>query len=128
MKTQIKTQTNSESKREAFRLDLFYRGRNISLPEDKLPFCVGREKTCDLVIDNEWVSRAHCTFQMRDGQIGLLDNSTNGTFVLTGRSESVRVKNNFYPLVGQGYIKLGDQINLDDPELMLFKVIKIPRQ
>lgn len=128
MKTQIKTQTNTDSKREQFRLDLFYRGQNLSLSETELPFCVGREKNCDMVIENELVSRTHCTFKVHDGQLGLLDRSTNGTFVMTGRSESVRVKDSFYPLVGQGYIKLGDRINLDDPDLMLFKVIKIPRQ
>lgn len=128
MKTQIKTQTNTDSKREQFRLDIFYRGQNFSLPESELPFCVGREKTCDIVVENELVSRTHCTFEIQDGQLGLLDKSTNGTFVMTGRSESVRVKDRFYPLVGQGYIKLGDRISLDDPDLMLFKVIKIPRQ
>lgn len=128
MKTQIKTETNTDARQEEFRLDIFYRGQNYSLAECDLPFHVGREKTCDLILENELVSRVHCTFQIRDGQLGLLDKSTNGTFVMTGRAESVRVKDNFYPLVGQGYIKLGDKISLDDPDLMLFKVIKIPKQ
>ena len=128
MKTQIKTETNTDARQEEFRLDIFYRGKNHSLAECDLPFYVGREKTCDLILENELVSRVHCTFQIRDGQLGLLDQSTNGTFVMTGRAESVRVKDNFYPLVGQGYIKLGDKIALDDPDLMLFKVIKIPKQ
>lgn len=128
MKTQIKTETNTGARQEEFRLDIFYRGQNHSLAESDLPFHVGREKTCDLILENELVSRVHCIFQVQDGQIGLLDKSTNGTFIMTGRAESVRVKDNFYPLVGQGYIKLGDKIALDDPDLMLFKVIKIPKQ
>jgi hypothetical protein len=60
---------------------------------------------------------------MRDHQVGLLDTSTNGTFVRPGRAESVFIHNEYYPLVGQGTIKLGQRIDLEDPELLLYKVV-----
>src|SRR5690606_30876962 len=94
MKTQIKTQPNADARQEEFRLDIFFRGENYCLSESHLPFYIGREKTCDMIIKDELVSRVHCAFQIQDHQLGLLDQSTNGTFVLTGRSESVRVKDN----------------------------------
>ena len=69
---------------------------------------IGREEqSCDLVIDSPMTSRNHCSIEIRENQLGLLDKSTNGTFVKLGRSDSVFIRNEFCPLVGQGYIKLG---------------------
>ena len=126
-KTLVKTASNTSDESDDFRLELYFQRQNYSINGDKLPFSVGRDKSCDIIVHNELVSRVHCLFELREGQVGIYDKSTNGTFVMTGRSENVRVKNTFYPLVGHGYIKLGDQIDLDDPDLMLFKVVRIPK-
>lgn len=106
------------------RIELFYRGKLTVIKRDELPFYIGRdEESCDLAISGSTISRRHCVLQMRDHQIGLLDTSTNGTFVRPGRAESVFIHNEYYPLVGQGTIKLGQRIDLEDPELLLYKVV-----
>lgn len=106
------------------RIELFYRGKLMAIKREELPFYIGRdEESCDLSISGDTISRRHCVLQMRDHQVGLLDTSTNGTFVRPGRAESVFIHNEYYPLVGQGTIKLGQRIDLEDPELLLYKVV-----
>lgn len=105
-------------------IEFFYAGKTYPVNMNKLPFMIGREEqTCDLVIDSPMTSRNHCSIEIRENQLGLLDKSTNGTFVKLGRSDSVFIRNEFCPLVGQGYIKLGEALSLDDPQLLMFKVV-----
>ncbi len=106
------------------RIELFYQGKLTVVKKEELPFYFGRDNSvCDLVITGDTVSRKHCVLQMRDHQIGLLDTSTNGTFVKPGRAESIFIHNDYYPLVGQGAIRLGHKIELDDPDVLLYKVV-----
>jgi pSer/pThr/pTyr-binding forkhead associated (FHA) protein len=106
------------------RIELFYSGKLTVIKRDELPFYIGRDdESCDMVITGDTISRRHCVLQMRDHQVGLLDTSTNGTFVKPGRAESVFIHNEYYPLVGQGTVKLGQRIDLDDPDLLLYKVV-----
>lgn len=105
-------------------IEFFFRGKSFPVNINKLPFMIGREQqTCDLTIEGPLISRNHCSIEIRDNQLGLMDKSTNGTVVKLGRAESVFVRNEFCPLVGQGYIKLGETLELDDPNLLMFKVI-----
>ena len=105
-------------------IELFYRGEKYDITVGSLPFLIGREQgACQLVVQNGLVSRIHCAIELRDGQIGLLDRSTNGTSIKVGRGGSVMINNKFYPLAGRGSIQLGAEIKLDDPDLILFKTL-----
>ena len=45
-------------------------------------FSIGREDDCDLVLDDEKVSRHHAYIEVRDGQASIHDlGSSNGTYV-----------------------------------------------
>ena len=49
---------------------------------NNLPCVVGRDPDCDRRIDNETVSRRHCTFTFREGLAWVEDlGSLNGTFI-----------------------------------------------
>ena len=105
-------------------IELFYRGQEITLSEQDLPYTLGRDPgKCQLVIDHQKASRVHCTVMVEEGQIGLRDSSTNGTAVQLGRSGSIIVKDRFYPLTGQGCLQLGRSIVPDDPSLIYFKMV-----
>ncbi|MEY4589671.1 MAG: hypothetical protein RL497_1747 [Pseudomonadota bacterium] len=105
-------------------IEFFYAGKKYPVNMNKLPFMIGREEqSCDLVIDGAMISRNHCSIEIRENQLGLMDKSTNGTFVKLGRAESVFIRNEFCPLAGQGYIKLGEALSLDDAQLLMFKVV-----
>lgn len=105
-------------------IELFYHGKLQIIKSGELPFYIGRDEGINnLTVDGDTISRKHCVLQLRDRQIGLLDTSTNGTFVKPGRADSVFIHHEFYPLVGQGAIKPGQKIELDDPDLILYRVL-----
>lgn len=105
-------------------MEFFYAGTKYPVNMNALPFMIGREEqSCHLIIDGPMISRNHCSIEIRENQLGLMDKSRNGTFVKLGRAESVFIRNEFCPLAGQGYIKLGEALNLNDPLLLMFKVI-----
>lgn len=105
-------------------LELFYRGEEVKISLSDLPFVLGRDSGhCQLVIDHPKASRLHCTLTIENSQVGLFDESTNGTSVQIGRANSIMVKNGFYPLTGQGYIQLGKTITADDPDLICYKMV-----
>ncbi|MBI4512864.1 MAG: HD domain-containing protein [Gemmatimonadetes bacterium] len=56
-------------------------GRAFALAEGQ-PLTVGRALQCDIQLDDEGVSRRHCTVTPRDGEVSVRDlDSVNGTFV-----------------------------------------------
>lgn len=108
------------------RIEIFYQGQLSVIKREALPYYLGRDHAaCDLVVTGDTVSRTHCVFQFRDHQIGILDTSTNGTYVKPGRAECVFIHNDYYPLVGQGSIKLGQRIDVEDSDVLLYKVLTI---
>jgi hypothetical protein len=85
---------------------------------------IGRDPSCDLVIDHPRVSRFHATVEFHDGQFLLRDHSTNGSVVqayAVSRKESQRQSGGLLegqagarplrrasaPLRGQGAVRFG---------------------
>jgi len=108
----------------ATHIEVFFQGKEMSFSKDNLPIKLGRDKTsCDIVIDSNVVSRVHCIIEVRDSQIGLVDMSTNGTFIHIGRNETFLIKSTFYPLIGQGNIKLGEEIDRNETNMIYFRMV-----
>ncbi len=107
----------------AYCIELFFRGRDYTFTRDALPKKIGRDpEHCALISEATTASRQHCTLEVRDNQIGIVDHSTNGTYIKIGRAETVLIKNSFYPLVSQGNIGLGATIDLESSETLHFRV------
>lgn len=122
--TRLNTNASARQSHKTARIELFVQGKLTTIERDELPYYLGRdENDCDMTFAGERISRRHCTFQIRDNQIGLLDTSTNGTYIKLGRAESLFIHNDFYPLIGQGAIQLGQRVDLDDSDIILYKVV-----
>jgi class 3 adenylate cyclase len=68
---------------------------------------LGREATCDIVIDDPKASRQHAKIERRRDKFVLVDHSSNGTFVaITGEAE-IRLRREELILRRQGRIALG---------------------
>lgn len=118
--TEILSKVNSP----ATHIELFFHGKEMSFCKSDLPIALGRDdELCDLVVSIDVASRVHCSIEVHDNQIGLLDKSTNGTFIRIGRNESFVIKESFYPLIGQGNIKLGEQFNNDETDIIYFRMV-----
>lgn len=106
------------------RIELFHKGLSFRVREKDLPFYIGRDlKVCSLAVNKDVVSRIHCVVEMKDGQVGIVDRSTNGTVVKVGEASSIIIREEFYPLTGKGCLSLGEQYSSDQSELILFKVV-----
>ena len=74
----------------------------------ELPLVVGRGSKADLRLEDARVSRSHCSFERRDGEVALRDlRSLNGTW-LNGRRVSFEV------------VKSGDRIRVGHTVLIYF--------
>jgi len=91
-------------------LELRHRGRVLDLAAHDGPFVIGRAPECDLLVEEEHVSRLHVLIELRDGHYHLTDTSRNGTFVRFDDGRTERAHRSEVLLRGSGVIALG--INL----------------
>jgi adenylate cyclase len=89
----------------AAHLRVRHRGAEIELPEEALE--LGRDRSCNIVIDNEHVSRRHCSIRQRHGKFIVQDHSANGTYVFVQGEGEVVLHREDYVLRGRGWITLG---------------------
>jgi len=68
---------------------------------------IGRSEDNSLVIKGNLISRLHCRVEMSRDRFLLVDQSTNGTFVITRQGEELFVRRDSIQLVGEGVIGLG---------------------
>ncbi|MFT7131234.1 MAG: pSer/pThr/pTyr-binding forkhead associated (FHA) protein [Gammaproteobacteria bacterium] len=108
----------------ATHIEIFFHGKEMSFSKEQLPIKLGRDEAeCDIVVGSSVASRIHCVIEVRENQIGLIDKSTNGTFIHIGRNETFLIKSSFYPLIGQGTIKLGEKIDKDETNMVYFRMV-----
>jgi adenylate cyclase len=87
------------------RLRLRHRGEDIDPPETGVD--VGRDPSCDIVVDDEHVSRRHCSIRPRQGKLVVQDHSANGTYVTVEGEREVALHREDYVLRGHGWISFG---------------------
>ena len=68
---------------------------------------IGRNHDNDLVLNDSMVSRYHAVIEARPTGFFLIDQSTNGTFVVVGDAEPVRLRRQSMQLVHQGRLSFG---------------------
>jgi len=90
------------------KLTLAIGGRTLEFPADKSTLVLGREKTCDLVVEEKTASRLHARIERRGLQYVLVDESTNGTYVaIEGDDREVHLRHDRVLLRGRGKIGFG---------------------
>lgn len=82
---------------------------SLKLTLTKLTNVVGREPQCDVVVDNNKVSRKHCLLEIGEQNLKIKDlDSSNGTHI-----NGVAVKD--------GVLKVGDQLGLGSYKMILHR-------
>lgn len=100
-------------------------GQAILLAESQLPFTIGREEGCSLVVPSQFASRVHARIEMHRGKYTLVDESTNGTYVLPEGSapeKLVYIRREGFTLLGRGMFALGERPDPDLPYLLNYEV------
>jgi hypothetical protein len=89
------------------KLKLKYRGIEVVRRREKDAAVVGREQDCGLVVDNDQVSRHHCTIERRGDKFVLTDTSSNGTYVTIQGEQEVLLQREELMLSKRGWIAFG---------------------
>jgi adenylate cyclase len=83
---------------------------------------LGRQPHNDIVVNNRSVSRSHARIEYRRGKFVLVDQSSNGTFVILQNQKKISLKRDETQLLGQGIICLGHTMEPDSPEVIHFSI------
>ncbi len=100
-------------------------GQSILLAESQLPYTIGREEGCGLIVPSQFASRVHARIEMHRGKYTLVDESTNGTYVLPEGSapdKPVYIRREGFTLLGRGMFALGERPDPDLPYLLRYEI------
>jgi hypothetical protein len=92
---------------KALRLRLRYQGQEVFVDEARANVNIGRAEENDLVVKGNLISRLHARVEVSRNKFMLVDQSTNGTFVLGKDGEEAFVRRDSMQIRGEGLIGLG---------------------
>lgn len=92
--------------------------------EFSTPVSIGRDDSCDITIDATYASRSHVSLEFRRGKFVLIDHSTNGSYVKFNHQDEIFIRREELPLIGEGYICLGEIYNKDNTANIYFSVLQ----
>lgn len=89
-------------------LILKYHGHTVVVNNDRRSVTLGREKSCDIVVAGEYVSREHARIELHSDKFTLIDQSTNATYIRNKDGDVFHVGREEMTLQGSGTISLGE--------------------
>jgi len=102
------------------RLSLHFREQEIEVNQSRPVVTIGRGQQNDIIVLDNLASRMHARIEYRRGKFVLLDQSTNGTYVLTQDGERAYLRREELILKGAGVITLGRAADAEAPEAIHF--------
>jgi class 3 adenylate cyclase len=106
-------------------LQLKHHGQVINLRPEQSGFTIGRNPDNDLSISDDYTSRHHVQIIFRKGKFVLIDQSTNGTFIVAKDRSHAFIHRESYILQNQGWIGLGELRFFDHPDVITFDVCNV---
>ncbi len=110
--------------RKASKVELSFRDQTVEVNDKRKSVTLGRADDNDLVIKGNLISRIHAKVEMRRGRIMIVDQSTNGTFLLNLQGIETFIRRDTGELLGEGTIGLGKAEQPGASLAIHFKTIK----
>jgi predicted component of type VI protein secretion system len=85
---------------------------------------IGRDDVCELTVAAKYASRSHANLEFRRGKFVLADHSTNGTYVKLNEQNNIFIRREELPLIGEGYISLGEEYKKENITNIYFSVMQ----
>ncbi len=101
------TSRERERANKTQRLRLRYQGQEVVVDDGRANITIGRAEENDLVVKGNLISRLHARVEINRNKFMLIDQSTNGTFVLGKDGEEAFVRRDSMQIRGEGLIGLG---------------------
>jgi class 3 adenylate cyclase len=89
------------------KLKLKYRGAEVVRRREKDAVVIGRDPSSGLVVEDDQVSRHHCTIERRGDKFVITDTSSNGTYVTIQGEQEVLLNREEMTLSKRGWIAFG---------------------
>ena len=103
-------------------MELQCHGETLEVDDSRPSVTLGRQVHNDIVVNDSRVSRTHARVEYRRGKFFLIDQSTNGTFVVIQNKKKVTLKRDETQLLGNGIICLGRKADPDSPEVINYAI------
>ena len=100
-------------------LVLKFNGQSYTINEQNKKLHLGREDTCQIIVNNDFASRQHANIEFRSGNFVITDHSSNGTSV-------VRLNRDNNTLHGKGTISLGQPYSDNPSDLIEYEISPKP--
>ncbi len=104
-------------------LELSYRGKTLIFEQSNAIFLLGRDPSCQITVADSRASRQHARIELRQSKFFLIDQSTNGTFVLTAGQTEFALRREEVMLRGVGRVGFGHSVREADDEFVEFAVV-----
>ncbi len=104
------------------RLRLRYQGQEVLVQENRANITMGRAEENDLVVKGNLISRLHARVEFARNKFVLVDQSTNGTFILGKDGEEAFVRRDSMQIRGEGLIGLGKAPDSNSSQVIRFSV------
>jgi class 3 adenylate cyclase len=99
--------TSRDRANKTYRMRLRYQGQEVLVQDGRANITMGRAEENDLVVKGNLISRLHARVEFSRNKFLLVDQSTNGTFVLGKDGEEAFVRRDSMQIRGEGLIGLG---------------------
>jgi len=129
-KTKTKPPTKHESLPEikendkGVSIELTFKGNKHVFSEKQNTCQLGRDPTCDIVIQGKYASRAHAKIVFKDGKFLLQDNSFNGTYIKFNNGQKIHVTKNEQTLISDGVLSIGQPVKNNANSNIEFKILE----
>jgi len=87
---------------------------------------IGRQKSNDIQVVNNRVSRTHAVVELKNGKYYLTDQSSNGTYLLMEGRKGVTVRKKEVLLTAKGVIGPGYKVNFKSPDAIHILLETVP--
>ena len=103
-------------------LQLRHAGKVHRLTQANVGVFLGRDASCEILVADRMASRVHARIELRRGKFYLIDQSTNGTFVMERAEPEMVLRREEVMLRASGQIALGHSVTDMGAELVEFSV------
>lgn len=102
-------------------LQLVVQNQSRVIRSSDCPIPIGRHRSCSVIINGETCSRFHGRIEYANNKFRYVDDSRNGSFVLTADGEEVRLHRESIVLIGKGAISPGATISQQKGDVIRYQ-------
>jgi class 3 adenylate cyclase len=114
--------TSLEELSQRSSMELRFGKLRINIDKNRPIATMGRQPHNDLIVNDNRVSRSHARIEYRRNKFILIDQSTNGTFVIIMGKKNIHIKRDETQLHGHGVIGLGRETTQDSPMAIQYAI------